>query len=225
MFNDTLQEVFHTRIEGTLTTSPGVPAVRWNQDLHFGRDSDTPLDPFDLQARYDFTVALAEAVWTWFEGYVLVSLSDQMFISNVRAKMIAPLDGQFGVYAASASGSEAAAVDEFDDALVIRKMSLVAGKRHQGRCYLPGIPDDIVQNGFADTTFCTQIRAAYQEQLIDTPLSVGGTPVRLGVWSKTEYAEASDMQASFAEVANILVDRIVRKQTRRDWKFNAIVGN
>lgn len=214
-FENAPQEVVECRVEGILT-SVDVFVSRWMNVWHFCRDAEDPLDVTDPLELYGAAIGVATALHGRYGQEVMPVLSNQCAIVSTRGKIIAPIDSAFAVFGDAVVGAIAQAFDEPDDALVVTKRTYLPGRNFLGRVYVPGIPDNNVSGGAAPGS-ADSLAAAFRT-LVDSPLIVNGETWLAGVWSATIYQNVPTVLAAFGELANVEVDAVIRRQTRRDIK-------
>lgn len=195
--------------------------TRWNNVQHFAcvsAPSDEELDDYDVLS------AIAENLFNLFDTHFLALASDKWEMRTCRAKRIAPTQSVFADYAALAAGGVSGEVDEPDDAAVVTTYTNEPGRRAQGRLYLGGLSDDVVENGELLEATAQAFTDAATAVLVDVIDLEANGEYRGVVWSPTEWAESANLTDSQAHIRRVFTDRIVRRQTRRDLKGRRPTG-
>jgi hypothetical protein len=156
---------------------------------------------------------LAQIMHEHFETAFAALLSHEWNMIITRAKRVSPVDSVFAIYADAVVGGDSANIDEPDDALVITKRTDKAGRRGLGRMYLPGVPDDDVENGL-NTNVGAYANAA--GTFFPLFLASGAWNIEPVVFSRKSQEEALPDSETWALIERVEVDGVMRRQTRRE---------
>lgn len=206
-------DVIEARFEGSVGGS------RWNNVTHWAV-LVLPPDPEEI---YDNLTELAEvlhdAYYAAFDGFLATTWAHTL----TRVKRIRPTDSVFAFHANPQAGSVTGDVDEPDDALVIRLYTSQSGRSRQGRIYLAGIPDSEVDGGYYDQANALLMKAQANDLFNTVKTTPNGMQVHAYVWSRKLSDDGDPLTLGAYPVTRVAVDRIVRKQTRRDIKGSEVV--
>lgn len=206
-------DVLEVRFEGY------VGAARWNNVTHWAILTIPP-DPDDI---YDHLTSLADVLHTAYYNAFDAFLSNAWQHTYTRVKRIRPTASVFAFHAEGNGGLVTGTVDEPDDALVIRLYTSQAGRSRQGRIYLAGIPDADVENGVYDDAQAVLLKAQANDLFNVVKTTPEGMEVHAYVWSRKLSDDGNPATLGAYPVTRVAVDKVIRRQTRRDFPIPDVV--
>lgn len=203
-------DILRARFEG-VTVSSG---TRWNITRFFR--VLTNLD--EEMSSVGWIQSMASAISARFDTQVMAKLSNDCRYDFVRLQRIAPTAGVFGLSSTGAGlGAVETAVDQPDAACVVTFRTDLPSKRFMGRCYIPGIPDTAIVEGLLTEQFAEEMWDVWEAMRVSVEVEEVGS-VEMFHFSETNYEQTDNVGQSAAPIVSVEVDRIVRRQTRRDYK-------
>jgi len=204
----TVGDVLEVRYEGTIAGN------RWNNVIHVAI-TEVPGGTPDT---YALLVEAAEAMFDAWLNALGPLLSQYWVLELCRIKRIRPTASVFAFFANPTAGTVTGVIDEPDDAIVVRLYTSQAGRSRQGRVYIPGVPDDVVQGGYASTTFIDDLLGNLETFFLGPITFDSGLVVHCYVWSPTLSNDEDPTTLAAYPVVRIFADSVIRRQTRRDYK-------
>lgn len=200
-------EVVQVRLEGIIEPS----ATRWQnvfylqcQDTHTGAD-------------YTILTALCTYIQTRWNATLQDYQSEDVKLTVIRAQRIAPTRSVFVAISVDIAGGATGNIGQPDAAIVCTLRTNYSGRRKTGRFYFGGFTDALEEEGLVASGTYPSLLGSFADFFTAAWVPDDAVYVTT-VWSETEYAVTNDVALASTPVARIDVDRIVRRQTRRDWK-------
>lgn len=215
------QAIAHVQINGNFVQQ-GLTTGRWQNNWHFAADlEENPAwTPTEQHAQM---LGLANLVHQVYKVGIMDLISWHLGIQFTQARIIEPFESVTTPFVELVQGSIEEAYDEPDDAIVISKRTLVAGRSGLGRVYIPGIPDTAATEGMLTTQFSDDMAAALSP-FVEDAFTVTGVPWVPGVWSPTRAGPGGVMSAGFSPLFSLQLDRIVRKMTSREIQGREVIA-
>lgn len=211
--NLAIGDVIEVRFEGLVNQS------RWNNVTHFAVLT-LPPDPEEIYENLrELAELLHDAYYAAFDAF----LAQSWYHTLTRVKRIRPTPSVFSFHAETAAGMVTGGVDEPDDALVIRFYTSQSGRSRQGRLYLAGIPDASVEDGLFDATEAVLLKAQANDLFNTVRTTPNGMQVHGYVWSPTLSNDGDPATLGAYPITMVSVDRVIRRQKRRDIRGNIVV--
>lgn len=200
-------EIVQVRLEGVIETS----ATRW-QNVFYLQCNDAHTGP-------DYTVlgSLCEYIETRWLATLQDYQSEDVRLKLTRAQRIAPTRSVFVARSADIPGGATGNIGQPDAAIVCTLRTNFSGRRKTGRFYFGGFTDALEAEGLVEAGIYPSLLTSFADFFTAAWVPDDAAYVTT-VWSETEYAATNDPALASTPVARIDVDRIIRRQTRRDWK-------
>lgn len=213
--NFALNDILEARFEGVNLAS----GTRWNIIRHY-----RVIDNQDTASTaYNWLRQFAQVVGANFATGPLSEMSEQIRYDFVRLKRVAPTQSVFAIDATgSGVGDITGNVDEPDDAVVITWRTDLPSGRFRGRTFAPGIPDAESDEGLISVDYAERLWEVWENQLSEVPVTDYGT-IQQWHFSPTNFAQTSNVGSSSAPIIGVEVDRVIRRQARRDVKQRTII--
>lgn len=213
--NFATNDILEVRFEGVILPS----GTRWNIVRHYRVISNEDT----ASTAYNWLNQAAAIIGTNFASGPLTQMSEQVRYDFLRIKRVAPTQSVFAISAVgSGLGDLTGNVDEPDDAVVITWRTDLPSGRFRGRSYIPGIPDANSDEGLISEAYAEELWYVWENMLTTVPVPDYGE-VQMWHYSPTNFAQTSNVGSSSAPIIGVEVDRVVRRQTRRDYKVRTIV--
>lgn len=203
-------DILECRIEG----SNGPSGTRWNNIFHYrvNENLDSEL------THVEWLTQVANAIGVRFASTVQTKQSEQCTLAFVRLTRIAPDKSVFAISATSAGpGSVEEDINQPDEAVVITWRSDYHGGRFRGRTFMAGIPDSYITEGLVGMSEDGAILAVWEAFAAEITAATVAKVIQV-IWSAKQYSETENAANSVAPIVGAELDRIVRRQVRRDWK-------
>lgn len=213
--NFALNDILEARFEGVNLAS----GTRWNIVRHYRvlTNEDT------ASTAYNWLNQAAQLIGANFATGPLSEMSEQIRYDFVRLKRVAPTQSVFAISATgSGVGDLTGDVDEPDDATVITWRTDLPSGRFRGRTYVPGIPDAESAEGLITVDYAERLWEVWENMLTLVPITDYGS-IQMWHYSPTNFAQTASVGSSSAPIIGVEVDRVVRRQSRRDIKVRTII--
>jgi hypothetical protein len=203
-------DILQARLEGVNVTS----GTRWNIVRYY-----RVLTNLDEEVSHlEWLNGFAASIGVRFGLQVLTKLSEDLRYDFCRLQRIAPTDSVFAISADGADvGGVASGTDQPDAACLVTFRTDQPSKRFLGRCYIPGLPDAAIVDGLLTTQFAEEMWDAWTAMRTSHEVE-GYGEIELFHFSPTNFEQTDNVGQSAAPIISVEVDRIVRRQDRRDYK-------
>jgi hypothetical protein len=122
---------------------------------------------------------LTGVLWNNWGNNIMAFLSFQIEMVRIEGRQLVPLSGVAYDFVGDGPipGESTVDADNSQNATVVSLRTGQAGRSYRGRLYIPGMPNNIVQDGLVDGTYRTNLAAAVKTTFDAVTGGSGFTPV------------------------------------------------
>lgn len=172
---------------------------------------------------YEWVKDAAVAFIDEFETYIMPLVSDSFYLIAGRAQRLYPARSVIGIAPNDTVGGAAGAPPEPNSAVLCSFYTAKPGHRGRGRVYLPPPPTTDAPGGLLTLTDAGQWDLACQAVFL-ADLTFGGASITPVVFSLADWEDSPVQATATAVIEDVAVDRVLRRQSRRDYRFPQFIG-
>lgn len=162
-------------------------------------------------------LAAATALHTeWVANFSPLQVDD-VSLNGCRVQRIAPTPSIPVLFADIEAGGVTGSLVEPNTSVLFSLKSDTSGRAGLGRKYVPGIPVANTSNGLVGSGVINNWADA-GFALFGSNITAGAASLQPIIWSPTNWEEVGTIISAASPVTAVLLDAVLRKQTRRDFK-------